>query len=33
MRGNAATNREGYLEEQERLLGRIGGNAATFREG
>jgi len=33
MRGNAATHREGYLEEQERLLGGMGGNATTHREG
>ena len=33
MRVNAATDGEGCLEEQERILGRRGGNAATFREG
>jgi len=33
MRVNAATYREGCLEEQERILGGMRGNAATFREG
>ena len=33
MRGNAATHREGYLEEQERILGKVGVNIETHWEG
>ena len=33
MGGNAATFREGYLEEQERILGKVGVNIATHWEG